>query len=295
MLNAGVPIKKSVAGIAMGLVKEGDNTVVLSDILGEEDHLGDMDFKVSGTRDGITAFQMDIKISGVTQDILTRALAQAREGRMHILNIMNQAISEPRSEISPYAPKILTMKVEVDKIGLIIGPGGKNIKGISEKTDTNINIENDGTITIYGKNLAASEAARQQVLGMVEEPEVGRIYQATVKKIMDFGAFAEFMPGREGLIHISRLARHRVENVSDVLTEGQQIPVKLLEIDKMGRNNLSYIDALDGGEGAPQGGDGEGRRGDGEHRRSDFHRGDSGRRDSGDRGDRGPRPHSRRD
>jgi polyribonucleotide nucleotidyltransferase len=245
LLDAGVPIRKPVAGIAMGLIKEGDKTVILSDILGEEDHLGDMDFKVAGTEDGITGFQMDIKISGVSKEIMTRALEQARAGRLHILGIMNQTLGTARGQISEYAPKIITLKVDTDKIGLLIGPGGKTIKGICEKNDVKIDIENDGTVNIYSRNRKNSEGAQRDLLSLLEEPEVGKIYNGVVRRIMDFGAFVEFMPGKEGLVHISKLARHRVESVVDVVKEGQEIPVKLVEIDKMGRMNLSYIDAID--------------------------------------------------
>ncbi len=243
--SAGVPIKKPVAGIAMGLISSDDKTVVLSDILGEEDHLGDMDFKVAGTEEGITAFQMDIKISGVSQEIMSRALSQAKTGRMHILGIMNDTIHSHQGNLSRYAPKISTMRVEEDKIGLIIGPGGKTIKGISERSGANVNIDDDGKITIFGKDMASAEAAEGLIKALVEEPEVGTIYQGTVKRIMDFGAFVEILPGKEGLVHISKLARERVNAVSDVLKVDQEIPVKLIEIDRMGRINLSYIDAID--------------------------------------------------
>ncbi|MFA5570596.1 MAG: polyribonucleotide nucleotidyltransferase [Sphaerochaetaceae bacterium] len=248
LMDAGVEILKPVAGIAMGLITEGadyKNYVILSDILGEEDHLGDMDFKVAGTEDGITAFQMDIKIAGVSRQLMAEALAQAKEGRMHILKEMSKTISEPKKEISQYAPKILTFKVEEDKIGAIIGTGGKTIKGIAETSGAEINIENDGLITIYGKNAQSAEKALDLVKSIVEEPEVGRIYQGTVKRIMDFGAFIEILPGKEGLCHISKLSKKRVQNVGDVLELNQVVPVKLLEIDRMGRLNLSYVDALE--------------------------------------------------
>jgi len=249
MLQAGVPMKSPVAGIAMGLITEGDKFAVLSDILGEEDHLGDMDFKVAGTENGITGFQMDIKIAGVSTEIMKQALAQAKRGRMHILGIMNKTISKPAAEISQFAPRIEVMKIETDKIGALIGPGGKNIKAISELYSVRINTENDGTVTIYGKNAKAALGAKDAIKGIVEDPEVGRIYEGTVKRIMDFGAFIEILPGKEGLCHISKLSRNRVANVSDVVKEGQKIPVKLLEVDKMGRLNLSYVDAL--GDNAP--------------------------------------------
>ena len=217
---------------------------VLSDILGEEDHLGDMDFKVAGTEQGITGFQMDIKIAGVSTEIMQKALEQAKRGRMHILGIMNQTIKTPSTEISPFAPRIEVMKIETDKIGALIGPGGKNIKALSEQFGVRINTENDGTVTIYGNNAKASLGAKDAIKGIVDDPEVGRIYDGVVKRIMDFGAFIEILPGKEGLCHISKLSRTRVANVSDVVKEGQRIPVKLLEVDKMGRLNLSYVDAL---------------------------------------------------
>jgi len=245
LLHAGVPMKKPVAGIAMGLITDGNRFAVLSDILGEEDHLGDMDFKVAGTADGITGFQMDIKIAGVTADIMKKALEQAKRGRMHILGIMNKTISKPSEQVSKYAPRIETLKIAVDKIGALIGPGGKNIKAISEQYHVTINTENDGTVTIYGKDSKTALGARTAVVGIVEDPEVGHIYQGTVKRIMDFGAFIEILPGKEGLCHISKLSRTRIEKVTDVLKEGQQVPVKLLEIDKLGRLNLSYIDAVE--------------------------------------------------
>ncbi len=248
MLAAGIPMKKPVAGIAMGLVTEGEKYekyAILSDILGEEDHLGDMDFKVAGTADGITGFQMDIKIAGVTSEIMKKALNQAKRGRLHILSIMNKTISKPAPKISEYAPRIEVMRIDTDKIGALIGPGGKTIKAISEKCQVTINTENDGTVTIYGKTAKNALAAKDMIKGIVDDPEVGKIYDGVVKRIMDFGAFIEILPGKEGLCHISRLSRSRIANVTDVLSEGQKIPVKLLEIDKMGRLNLSYIDAIE--------------------------------------------------
>ena len=246
LMDAGVPISQPVAGIAMGLITEGadySKYVVLSDILGEEDHLGDMDFKVAGTKDGITAFQLDIKIAGVTPEIMSKALNQAKEGRMHILSIMTDTLSAPRAEVSELAPKILSLKVPEDKIGAVIGTGGKTIRQIAETSGAEINIEDDGTVMIYGKNNAAAQSAKRLVLSIIEEPEVGKIYHGTVKRIVDFGAFIEILPGKEGLCHISKLARTRVKNVSDVLSVGQEVDVKLTEIDRMGRLNLSYIDA----------------------------------------------------
>jgi polyribonucleotide nucleotidyltransferase len=251
MLHAGVPIKKPVAGIAMGLITEsnapGARYAVLSDILGEEDHLGDMDFKVAGTEEGITGFQMDIKIAGVNQEIMRKALEQAKRGRLHILSIMNRTISKPVEEISEFAPKRVSLRIDIDKIGALIGPGGKNIKAICEQYSVKINTEDDGTVTIFGKTSKDSEDAKAAVLGIVLDPEVGKIYDGTVKRIMDCGAFVEILPGKEGLVHISKLSRQRVAQVSDVVKEGDKIQVKLLEIDKMGRLNLSYIDAIDGG------------------------------------------------
>jgi polyribonucleotide nucleotidyltransferase len=248
MLHAGVPMKKPVAGIAMGLITEGahyERWAVLSDILGEEDHLGDMDFKVAGTEDGITGFQMDIKIAGVNAEIMRKALDQAHRGRMHILGIMNQCISKPAEAISEYAPKVVTLKIDIDKIGALIGPGGKNVKALCEQYSCKINTEDDGTVSIFSRNTADAEAAKKAVLGIVSDPEVGIVYNGVVKRIMDFGAFVEILPGKEGLVHISKLSRQRIATVTDVLHEGQEIPVKLTEIDKMGRLNLSYIDAID--------------------------------------------------
>ena len=248
LLQAGVPLKKPVAGIAMGLITEGDHYeryAILSDILGDEDHLGDMDFKVAGSKDGITGFQMDIKIAGVSTEILTKALQQAKRGRMHILGIMEQAMPAPAEEISEYAPKIVSLRIDVDKIGAIIGPGGKNIKALCETYGVQINVDDDGSVTIYGKNQKAAYDAKDAVLGIAEDPEVGRIYDGTVKRIMDFGAFIEILPGKEGLCHISRLSKTRVERVTDVVHEGDKVKVKLLEVDRLGRLNLALEGALD--------------------------------------------------
>lgn len=245
MMAAGVPMKKPVAGIAMGLITEGEKYAILSDILGEEDHLGDMDFKVAGTAEGITGFQMDIKIAGVSAEIMKKALEQAKRGRLHILSIMKACIAEPATDISKYAPRIESLKIPVDKIGAVIGSGGKTIQGISEKYNVNINIEDDGAVVIYGSDRDLTDKAKKLIQAMTEEPKVGTIYEGTVKRIMDFGAFVEILPGKEGLCHISKLARKRVEKVEDVLHEGQEIPVKLLDIDRQGRLNLSYIDALE--------------------------------------------------
>ncbi|MAG14168.1 MAG: polyribonucleotide nucleotidyltransferase [Spirochaetales bacterium] len=252
LLNAGVPISKPVAGIAMGLISdEGGKTVVLSDILGEEDHLGDMDFKVAGTENGITAFQMDIKISGVSSEIMAKALGQAKTGRLHILKLMNETIGEPAKDLSKYAPKIISFIVDQEKIGAIIGPGGKNIKAISEKSKASINIDDDGKVLVFGKDQDSAEEAERLVKSLIEEPEVGRVYDGVVKRIVDFGAFIEILPGKDGLCHISKLARGRVNAVEDVLTLGQEVKVKIIEVDRMGRINLSYIDAIDP-DGAPK-------------------------------------------
>jgi polyribonucleotide nucleotidyltransferase len=211
-----------------------------------------MDFKVAGTEDGITGFQMDIKIAGVKADIMRKALDQAKRGRLHILSIMNKTISRPVEEISEFAPKILTLRIDIDKIGALIGPGGKSIKAICEQYSVKINTEDDGTVTIFAKSALDADNAKAAVLGVVLDPEVGKVYDGTVKRVMDFGAFVEILPGKEGLVHISKLSRQRVAQVSDVVKEGDKIQVKLLEIDKMGRLNLSYIDAIDpGGESRP--------------------------------------------
>jgi polyribonucleotide nucleotidyltransferase len=269
MLHAGVPMKKPVAGIAMGLITEGTGPesryAVLSDILGEEDHLGDMDFKVAGTEDGITGFQMDIKIAGVSPEIMRKALDQAKRGRLHILSIMNQTISKPVDSISELAPKILSLRIDIDKIGALIGPGGKNIKAICEQYSVKINTDDDGTVTIFGRTAKDTEEAKAAVLGIVLDPEVGRIYHGTVKRIMDFGACVEILPGKEGLVHISRLSRQRVSQVTDVVHEGDAIDVKLLEIDKMGRLNLSYIDVIDPDGARAPGGDSQENRSRGGH------------------------------
>jgi len=245
MFNAGVPLKAAVAGIAMGLVMEGDRYAVLSDILGLEDHLGDMDFKVAGTSEGITAFQLDIKIEGITPAIMREALAQAREGRLYILGKMNDVISQPEKSLSPYAPRVVIFKVPVDKIGDVIGPGGRVIKSIVEESSADINIENDGTVTISGYDAASIEKAVDIVKGIIEDVEIGRIYKGVVKKVMEYGAFVEITRGKEGLVHISKLDHRKVNKVSDIVKEGDEIPVKVVGIDKVGRIDLSRKDALD--------------------------------------------------
>jgi polyribonucleotide nucleotidyltransferase len=244
LMDAGVPIKAPVAGIAMGLIKEGENFTILSDILGDEDHLGDMDFKVAGTADGVTALQMDIKITGVTRDIMQRALEQAREGRLHILGKMAETLVQPRTEMSPYAPRITTIYVKTDKIRDVIGSGGKNIRGITEATGVTIDIEDTGKINIASHDMAACELAIKMIRDLTAEAEEGKLYMGTVKKVMDFGAFVEIFPGTDGLVHISELDTERVKNVSDVLREGDKVLVKCIGIDKQGKIKLSRKEAL---------------------------------------------------
>jgi polyribonucleotide nucleotidyltransferase len=239
MMDAGVPIKAPVAGIAMGLVKEGDQFVVLSDILGDEDHLGDMDFKVAGTADGISALQMDIKIDGITEEIMRVALAQAKRGRLHILGEMAKAISAPRAELSDYAPRLLTMKIHPDKIREVIGKGGAVIRSITEETGTTIDITDDGTVIIASVNRDAAEEAKKRIEMIVSDVEPGRIYVGKVAKLMDFGAFVTILPGKDGLVHVSQISNERVEKVSDKLKEGDIVKVKVLEVDKQGRIRLS--------------------------------------------------------
>ncbi len=244
LMDAGVPTKCHVAGIAMGLIKEGDEVRILTDILGDEDHLGDMDFKVAGTRDGITAFQMDIKISGLSFDIMAEALEKAKAARMKILDIMEETIARPRDDISPYAPRILSLMIPVDKIGEVIGPSGKNIRAIIEETGVKIDIDDSGYTVIASPDVEMAEKAKARIQAIIEEPEVGKTYNATIKRIMNFGAFAEFMPGKEGLIHISELDTHRVRTVTDVVKIGDKVHVILKEIDKEGRYNLSRKEYL---------------------------------------------------
>jgi len=239
LMDAGVPLKAPTAGIAMGLVKEGDEYAVLSDILGDEDHLGDMDFKVAGTENGISALQMDIKITGITKDIMEKALEQAKAGRMFILGEMNKVISEPSTEMSHYAPRYLKMKINPDKIRDVIGKGGAVIRSITEETGVSIDIDDDGNVKIASSDFNAAEAAKVRIEQITAEAEVGRVYDGTVIKIMDFGAFVRILPNKEGLVHISQICEERVENVSDKLSEGDVIKVKVLEIDRQGRIRLS--------------------------------------------------------
>jgi len=245
LMDAGVPIKASVAGIAMGLVKSDDNFVVLSDILGDEDHLGDMDFKVAGTEGGITALQMDIKIEGITKEIMQVALKQAKEARLHILGVMDQAIGGHREEMSEFAPRIYTLKIDQDKIRDVIGKGGAMIRQITEESDTNIEIEDDGTIKIFATERAKAEIAIAKIEAVTAEVEAGKTYHGKVTRIVDFGAFVEVLPGKEGLVHISQIAHERVNKVSDHLSEGQMIDVKVMEIDRQNRVRLSIKELLE--------------------------------------------------
>jgi polyribonucleotide nucleotidyltransferase len=319
LMDAGVPIKAPVAGIAMGLILEGDKFAVLSDILGDEDHLGDMDFKVAGTANGITSLQMDIKVAGITEEIMRVALDQARDGRAHILGEMAKALPDVRTELSAHAPRIETMSIPKDKIREVIGTGGKVIREIVAETGAKVDIDDDGTIKIASSDLSQIEAARKWIQGIVAEPEVGTIYNGKVANIVDFGAFVTFMPGKDGLVHVSEIKNERVENVRDVLSEGQDVKVKLLEIDPRGKVRLSMrvVDQETGEElpdtrpprepreprGDREGGrDGDRRRGGGRDRdrgprrdRGGEGRGESrgegrGDRERGDRNrDRGPR------
>jgi len=245
LMDGGVPIKTPVSGIAMGLVKEKDQVAVLSDILGDEDHTGDMDFKVAGTKDGITSLQMDIKIHELSRDIMEKALEQARVGRIHILDKMLEALQEPREEISPYAPKIITIKINPDKIREIIGPGGKVIRSIQSETNTRIEIDDSGTVKIAAVSQADGDAALKMVNEIVAEPEEGQIYEGKVVKIMDFGAFVQISPGTDGLVHISQLAPHRVSKVTDIVKEGDLIKVKVLEVGRDGKIRLSHKAVLE--------------------------------------------------
>src|ERR1035437_3393589 len=243
LMDGGVPMKKPVAGIAMGLVKEDDRFAVLSDILGNEDHLGDMDFKVAGTKEGITAFQMDIKIQGISFEIMEQALKQAKKGRLHILDIMDKAISKPNENLSPYAPRLLTIKVEQDQIGMIIGPGGKVIQGMQRLFGVEINIEDDGTVSIASPNKENAQRAKDHIKKMTSNPEVGEIYDGVITNIMDFGAFVEILPGKEGLLHISQIDNKRVNKVTDYYKEGDKVTVKLIKMEN-GKFSLSAKELL---------------------------------------------------
>lgn len=239
LMDAGVPIKAPVAGVAMGLIKEGDKFAVLTDIMGDEDHLGDMDFKVAGSSKGVTALQMDIKIDGITSEIMKAALMQAHEGRLHILGKMNEALPATRSDMSAYAPRIITFKINSDKIRDVIGKGGATIRALTEETGTSIDINDDGTVKIASVDQAAGAEARRRIEQITADVEVGMIYEGRVAKLMDFGAFVTILPGKDGLVHISQISDERVENVSDKLTEGEMVKVKVLEVDKQGRIRLS--------------------------------------------------------
>ena len=239
LMDAGVQIKAPVAGIAMGLIKEENRFAVLTDILGDEDHLGDMDFKVAGTADGVTALQMDIKIEGINRQIMETALNQAKEGRLHILKIMNEAIAAPRAQMSEYAPRIISFKINPEKIRDVIGKGGATIRALCEETDTTIDIEDDGSVKIFSVEAAGAQEARRRIEQITAEVQVGMIYEGRVAKLMDFGAFVTILPGKDGLVHISQISNERVENVSDKLSEGEHVRVKVLEVDKQGRIRLS--------------------------------------------------------
>ncbi|MBK1734234.1 polyribonucleotide nucleotidyltransferase [Halorhodospira abdelmalekii] len=239
LMDAGVPLKAPVAGIAMGLIKEGDEFAVLTDILGDEDHLGDMDFKVAGSQEGVTALQMDIKIDGITREIMERALEQARAGRLHILEQMNHVLERPREQMSEYAPRLLTMRIDPERIRDVIGKGGATIRALTEETGTNIDIGDDGVVTIASADKEAAEEARRRIELLTADVEVGRIYDGRVAKLMDFGAFVNILPGRDGLVHISQISNSRVENVADALSEGDAVRVKVLEVDRQGRIRLS--------------------------------------------------------
>jgi polyribonucleotide nucleotidyltransferase len=245
MMDAGVPIKDAVAGVAMGLISEGEKLVILTDIIGDEDHYGDMDFKVAGTPDGITALQMDIKIDGITREVMQKALEQAREGRLFILDEMNQTISQPRSKISEYAPVITTIQIKPEKVRLLIGPGGKNIKGIINASESRIDVDDDGKVTIASTDGESAKIAIDMINNITQDAEVGKLYMGKVRKIMDFGAFVEILPGTDGLVHISQLDKSRVNKVTDILKEGDEVLVKVLEVDSNGRISLSRKAALE--------------------------------------------------
>ncbi|MFB3072405.1 MAG: S1 RNA-binding domain-containing protein, partial [bacterium] len=253
LMDSGVPLKSPCAGIAMGLIKDNDRYFILSDITGLEDQLGDMDFKVAGTEQGITAIQMDIKCKGVDRNILSQALDQARIGRLHVLEKMNEVLPASRPELSPYAPRIITIKIRPERIRDVIGPGGKVIRSIVERTGASIDVEDDGTINIASADEEAAKQALEIIRELTQEAEIGKLYTGTVKKIMDFGAFVEILPGRDGLVHISHIANEHIKSVSDVLKEGDEVVVKVLEIDPQGKIRLSRKEAL--AEQAPDGGE----------------------------------------
>jgi len=245
LMDAGVPLAESVAGIAMGLFQEGDKIAILSDIIGDEDHYGDMDFKVAGTIQGVTALQMDIKIQGITREVLSQALFQAKQGREHILGEMSKALTEPRKEVSPYAPRIYVIFINPDRIRDIIGPGGKIIRAIQEETGTKIEVDDTGKVIIASVDVVGAEEAKKAIESLTQQAEVGKLYEGTVRKITDFGAFVEIFPGTDGLVHISQLANERVRKVTDVVKEGETVMVKVIGIDGQGKIKLSRKDALD--------------------------------------------------
>ena len=242
-MDAGVPLRAATAGIAMGLIHEDDRTVILSDILGDEDHLGDMDFKVAGTENGITALQMDIKVTGIDRDIIERALSQAKEGRLHILEVMKEEISTSREGLSSYAPRFVTHKIPVDKIRDVIGPGGKVIKNITEKTGAKINVNDDGIVSVVSTDHQAVDEALEMIYDLTRAAEIGTVYKGMVVKVVDFGAFVEIFPGTQGLVHISNLAEGRVKTVSEVVQEGQEVHVRAIGFDRRGKLQLSIKDA----------------------------------------------------
>jgi polyribonucleotide nucleotidyltransferase len=284
MLDAGVPLKAHVAGIAMGLIKEGNRFAVLTDILGDEDHLGDMDFKVAGTQGGITALQMDIKIQGITKEIMQVALAQAKEARLHILSKMVEAVGGAKEEVSKFAPRLYTMKINPEKIRDIIGKGGATIRALTEETGCTIDIGEDGTITIASTEAEKAEYAKKRIAEITAEAEVGKVYEGAVTKILDFGALVNILPGKDGLLHISQIAHQRVEKVEDFLKEGQVVQVKVLETDEKGRIKLSMKALLERPEGMPEERfEPRGDRGDRPPRRD---RDDRPRRERSDRDDR---------
>jgi len=245
LMDAGVPLTDTLAGVAMGLIKEGSEVVILSDILGDEDHFGDMDFKVTGSEKGITALQMDIKISGIDREIMRRALEQARKGRIHILKKMREALSTPRSELSPYAPRVVSLQINPDKIRDVIGPGGKVIRAIVAETGAKIDVDDTGRVVVMSPDQAACDKAINKIKSLTQEPEVGQLYMAKVVRVTDFGAFAEILPNIDGLIHISQLDHTRVRKVTDVVNEGDEVLVKVIEIDKDGRIRLSRKAAME--------------------------------------------------
>jgi polyribonucleotide nucleotidyltransferase len=244
-MDAGVPIKAPVAGVAMGLIKEGSKYAILTDILGDEDHLGDMDFKVCGTEKGITALQMDIKIKGLEESIMREAMVQAKEGRMHILKEMAKAIAKPRTALSEYAPRIVTIKINPDKIRDVIGPGGKMIRSITESCDVKMEVSDDGSINIASADGKKIQAAIDIINSLTKEAVVGEIYKGIVKRIADFGAFVEILPGTDGLLHVSQISDERVRHVTDVLSEGDEVYVKVIEVDRQGKIRLSRKEAMD--------------------------------------------------